>query len=122
MNLDYVFGPVKATDNLLNANLEFLRVADTQEKQRGWAWTSDEDFTYNGDCSGGSYDIDPMVVIDDLLRTLREELEEQVNSWLDRNPKAAADLDKFRANPSQYFQDRDERIAAAQAKKGAKRS
>jgi hypothetical protein len=117
MNLDYVFGPVKATDNLLNIQLEFVRVQDTQPDdfqgtQRGWAWTSDEEsLDIVGECSGGLYDIDPIVAIDDMLAALRAELVDRLDAWLEKHPKAATDLEKYRDNPSQYFKDREEAAA-----------
>jgi hypothetical protein len=95
MNIDYVFGPIQCTDDVLNANIQFLRVKDTQERVRGWAWSSDED-NLDGECSGGGYDADPIVVVDDLLRTLREELVENIEQWYEAHPKAQAALDKHR--------------------------
>lgn len=88
MNLDYVFGPVVATDTLININLQFHRVLDKQEKVHGWAWTTDDD-DIDGEMSRGNYDIYPHKVIDDICRTLRTKLEETLDEWYDTHPKAA---------------------------------
>ena len=98
MNLDYVFGPIIATDGVFNANIEFMRVVDKQDKVRGWAWDGDDEIvdTVYGDCTSGGYDIDPMVAIDDLCNALREHLTAQVEEWYERHPKAQAQLDKHR--------------------------
>lgn len=80
MSLDYVFGPVVATDTLFNATVQFHRVYDRQEKERGWAWTVDGD-EVRGDATSGDYETDPGVAIEALLTALRERLWETVEEF-----------------------------------------
>lgn len=102
MNLDYVFGPIVATDGVFHADIQFMRVQDRQEKTRGWAWDADDELvdTVYGDCTSGGYDIDPMVAIDDLCNALKEQLTANVEAWYEAHPKAQAALDKFREKVS----------------------
>ena len=95
-DLEYVFGPVIATDTLLNLNLQFHRVVNRQQSvgedrafSRGWAWSSDED-ALSGDCTGGDYDIDSEKAVEDLLLALREVLCDRLEEWREAHPKSAA--------------------------------
>lgn len=85
MNLTYVFGPVIATDGLLNVNVQFHRVYDRQEKGHGWGWSIDGDVEVEPSALVETLD---EAAVEELLDALREELTERIAEWREAHPKA----------------------------------
>ena len=87
MSLEYVFGPIKATDTLLNVNVQFHRVHDRQGDpgfRFGWAWSTDDDDLSFEDV----YDIDPDVAIKALTDALAERLRDEIATWAEARRSA----------------------------------
>lgn len=102
MNLTYVFGPVVATDTLINVNVQFNRVRDKQAKENGWGWTITGDGGFGGgdrevdEEPVGLLEIDESAAIEELLSSLRDNLYDLVSEWREEHPKET-EADKVRA-------------------------
>jgi hypothetical protein len=78
VNLTYVFGPVVATDTLINVNVQFNRVVDRRDRERGWGWTIEGDFDAEPMSELETSDHD---AVEELIETLRTELYERIEEW-----------------------------------------
>lgn len=85
MSFNYMFGSVICAfdgPTLLNTNLQFFRVVNRAEKKYGWAWEVDDDIDMDGEANRGGYVYDPHEAIDDLVKTLKEYLETELEEYL----------------------------------------